>query len=144
MANNDIHPNQKIVDQYFAAYGKHDMAGIKAVMDEDVTWYFLGQHPYAGIKRGINEVVAFFDQMGTIMAGAKPTMEKLIVACNDDHLIECQHSTTHWPEGDDNLDHYTCVLWTFRNGKIAEGRHFFADPQAADKYFSSVAQAKSH
>jgi ketosteroid isomerase-like protein len=132
------HPNQKTVDRFFEAYGKRDMAGIRKVMAEDATWYFLGRHPLAGVKKGVDEIVAFFDTMAGIMGESKPRVEKPIVSANGNFLIECVHTTTNRPDGN-NLDHFACVLWTFANGKITEGRHFFADPPAVDRYFTAVA-----
>lgn len=120
--------NQKIVDRYFEAYAKDDMAGIRNVMAENVKWYFEGDHPLAGEKNGIEEVVAFFDVMTGIMQ-------------KSNYFIECQHSRTNRDDGD-NLDHYTSVLWTIENGKIVEGRHFFANPAAVNKYFTGVAPKK--
>jgi uncharacterized protein len=130
--------NREIVDAFFKAYNKHDMKAIRKVMAENITWYFEGQNPMAGVKKGVEEVVEFFDIMAKIMEKSRPEMDKLIVADNERYFIECQHSRTH-RQDDNNLDHYTTVLWTIENGKIIEGRHFFADPQAVDKYFSAVA-----
>ena len=131
------HSNQNIVDKYFEAYAKHDLNAIRQVMAENVTWYFLGRHPLAGVKKGIDEVVAFFDQVGEIMSKSHPKIDKLIVAENDNFLVECIHSKTNSEDGN-NLEHDACVLWTFENGKIIEGRHFFADPQAVDQYFTAA------
>jgi uncharacterized protein len=131
--------NQQTIDKYFEAYFKNDMDAIRQVMAENVTWYFLGNHPLAGIKKGINEVVGFYRQVGRIMAESKPTVEKLIVSENGNHLIECIHSVTNRTD-ENNLDHYACVLWTFENGKIIEGRHFFSDQAAIDKYFNALAR----
>lgn len=132
--------NQKIVDKYFEAYGKHDMEAIREVMAENVKWYFMGRHPYAGVKNGIEEVVSFFDTMAKHMKDAKPAIEKPIVCENENHLIESVHTTANRKDGI-SLDHNACVLWTFEDGKIIEGRHFFADPEAVDKYFTAVAAA---
>jgi ketosteroid isomerase-like protein len=131
-------PKQLKIDKFFEAYAKRDFNGIRQVMAEDAVWYFIGRHPLAGIKHGVDEIVAFFDRMGTIIGKAKPQIEKPIVAENDDHVIECVHTKTNREDGK-NLDHFACVLWTFKDGKIAEGRHFFADPPAVDAYFTSVA-----
>jgi ketosteroid isomerase-like protein len=129
---------QDIVNKYFEYYAKRNLAGIEEVMSENVTWYFLGQHPLAGIKKGITEVVDFFNKVGKIMKESNPTIEKLIVSENSRYLIECIHSKTNRTENN-NLEHYACVLWTFENGKIIEGRHFFSDQQALNKYFSALA-----
>ena len=131
--------NKEITDKFFAAYAKHDMEAIREVMDENVTWYFLGTHPLAGVKKGIDEVIAFYDKVGKIMSESKPTVEKLIVAEKDNYLIECIHSVTN-REDENNLDHHACVLWTFKNGKIIEGRHFFSDITPVNKYFTTLAK----
>lgn len=131
------HPNQEIINKFFEAYSKRDMDAIRQVMAEDATWTALGQHPLAGVKNGINEIIAFFDAMGGIMGKSNVKVEKLVIGANDNYLIECQHVWTNRDDGV-NLDHHVCVLWTFKNGKILSGMHFFADPQAADRFFSTI------
>ncbi|MEO5682102.1 MAG: nuclear transport factor 2 family protein [Chitinophagaceae bacterium] len=130
--------NTAIVDRFFAAYSNHDFAAIRQTMSEDVIWVFLGQHPLGGVKNGIEEVVAFFDNMGAIMGQSGVEVSKLVTGSNDQFLLECQHITTHREDGN-NVDHHVCVLWTFENNKIKEGRHFFADPHAANHFFAAVA-----
>lgn len=106
-------------------------------MADDVTWYFMGRHPYAGVKKGIDQVVAFFNSMAETMGDSKPTIEKPIVCENENHLIECVHTISNRTDGI-HLDHFATVLWTFRDGKIIEGRHFFADPESVDRYFTEL------
>ncbi len=130
--------NQAIINRFFEAYSKHDFAAIRQVMHEDVIWVFLGQHPLAGVKNGIEEVVAFFDNMSAIMGQSGVKAEKLVSGSNDRFLVECQHIVTHRPDGI-NMDHHVSVLWTFENNKIKEGRHFFADSHAANHFFGAVA-----
>lgn len=60
--------NQDLVNKFFEAYIKRDFNGIKEVMTDNVTWTFLGQHKLAGVRNGIDEVIAFFDNMGGIMS----------------------------------------------------------------------------
>jgi ketosteroid isomerase-like protein/uncharacterized protein YndB with AHSA1/START domain len=129
--------NQKLIDAFFECYFKKDKEGIKQVMDENVTWSFLGQHKLAGIKNGIDEIIAFFDNMGSIMSDSKTTVDKLIVASNDNYVIECQHLKTNRDDGI-NIEHDISVLWKFENGKIVSGIHFFADPKAVNDYFNAV------
>ena len=130
--------NETLINHFFAAYSKHDFAAIRKVMSEDVIWVFLGQHPLAGVKNGIEDVVAFFDNMSAIMGQSGVKVEKLVTGSNDHFLVECQHIVTHRIDGN-NIDHHICVLWTFENNKIKEGRHFFADQHAADHFFGAVA-----
>jgi ketosteroid isomerase-like protein len=130
--------NEAIIAHFFDAYSKHNFEAIKKVMSEDVIWVFLGQHPLAGVKNGIEEVVAFFDNMSAVMGASNIKAEKLVTGSNDNFLVECQHISTHREDGN-NIDHHVCVLWTFENNKIREGRHFFADPRTADQFFSAIA-----
>ena len=134
---------QELVDAFFESYSKRDIEGVLQVMDKNVTWSFLGQHKLAGIKKGIDEVIAFFDSMGSIMIESKPVIKKLIVASNETYMIECQHIRTNRDDGI-NIEHDVSVLWKFENGKIISGRHFFADAQAADHYFSTVPLNKNN
>lgn len=127
--------NQELVDRFFAAYGARDMEAVRLVMSDDVRWTALGQHPLAGVKNGLEEVIAFFDGMGAVMGKSNPRVEKLVVGENDNYLVECQRVWTNRADGHD-LDHRVCVLWRFENGKIVEGTHFFADPQATDTFFN--------
>lgn len=129
--------NQEVIDSFFEHYVQRDFAGIKRVLDENAEWYFLGNHPLAGIKKGIDEIVSFFDSMGTIMRNSSPSVEKLIITDNGGLRIECQHISTNRADGN-NLNHYVCVLWTIENGKIISGRHFFADPPMVNSFFSAV------
>jgi ketosteroid isomerase-like protein len=129
--------NQDIINKFFDSYIKRDFDSIRMVMADNVTWTFLGRHKLAGVKTGIDQVVAFFDIMGGIMSKSKPTVDKLVIGSNDNYVIECQHIRTNREDGI-NIDHHVCVLWTFENGKIISGRHFFADPKSADTFFDTV------
>ena len=129
--------NQDIINKFFEAYIKRDINEIKLVMADNVTWTFLGRHKLAGVKTGIDQVVAFFDTMGGIMSKSKPVVGKLVIGSNDNYVIECQHIRTN-REDEINIDHHVSLLWTFENGKIISGRHFFADPRSVETFFDEV------
>jgi uncharacterized protein len=130
--------NLDVINKFFEAYGKRDLESLKLVLDENAKWISLGQHPFGGVRNGFDEVIAFFDTMGAIMGGSNVRVEKLIVSENDPYVIECQHVWTNREDGH-NLDHMVCVLWKFEHSKIVEGRHFFADPKAADDFYNYIA-----
>jgi len=135
------HPNLDLIDAFFEAYGKRDRNALQRVLAENITWVFMGRHPLSGVRKGIDEVIGFFDTMGTLMSKSNSKAERLIISANDNYVIECQHVWTNREDGH-NLDHMVCVLWKFENGKIVEGKHFFANPQAADEFFDYVVTAK--
>ncbi len=133
------HPNLDIINKFFEAYGKHDLNALRQVLAKKVKWTFPGQNPFSGTKSGFDEVITFFDTMGSIMGRSNVKAEKLVIGANDEYVVESQHIWTNREDGT-NIDHYVCVLWKFRNGKIIEGRHFFADPTSADGFFTKVTQ----
>lgn len=135
------HPNLALIDQFFEAYAQPDLDGLHQVLAADAKWTALGSNPLAGVKNGFDEVIGFFDAMGAVMVKSNPRVERLILSANDDHAVECQHVWTNGGDGHD-LDHLVCVLWTFKDGMIVEGRHFFSDPQAADQFFNYVSAVK--
>ncbi len=131
------HPNLELISEFFAAYGQRDMEGLRRVLAEDVRWVFPGKHPLAGTKIGLDEVVAFFDAMGGVMSGAKVKVEALVSGVSDAYVVEAQHMQTQ-RDDDLNLEQHWCVLWTFEDGRIKEGRHLASDQQAVDEFFSRL------
>ena len=131
------HPNLGLINEFFEAYGNHDLNGIRQVLAENATWTFPGHHPLSGTKVGVDEIVAFFDDMGRIMGNSNVKVEKLIEGVSEAYVVECQHLRTNRADGH-NLDHQWCVLWKFENGKIIEGRHLAADQHAVDKFFAQL------
>jgi len=132
------HPNLDLISRFFAAYGNRDMDALRQILTDDVKWIFPGDHPLAGTKSGIDEVIAFFDAMGSIMGKSGIQAEQLVMGANDSYAVEAQHVWTNREDGI-NLDHHWCVLWTFAGGKIIEGRHLAADQQVVDRFFNTVA-----
>jgi ketosteroid isomerase-like protein len=129
------HPNLDLIDQFFAAYGKRDLAGLRDVLAENATWTFPGHHALSGTKVGVDEIVGFFDAMGTMMGSSNPRVDKLVMGVNEQYVVECQYIRTSRADGP-NLDQQLCVLWSFANGKIASGRHLAADQDALDAFFT--------
>lgn len=131
------HPNVDIVNKFFEAYSSHNLDVLRQVMDDDVTWVSLGQPSDHGISKGFDEVIAFLDRMGAITSQSNNRVEKLIMSAEDGYVVECLRVRTNLEEGE-NLDQLVCVLWKIENSKIVEGRHFFADPEAADNFISYI------
>ena len=128
------HPNLDLIDQFFAAYGNHDLAALRDVLAEDATWTLPGHHPLSGTRVGIDAIVAFFDAIGTIMGRSNPRVEKLVMGANERYVVECQYIRTNRADGP-NLDQQMCVLWSFAKGKIASGQHLAADQDALDAFY---------
>ena len=136
------HPNLELIDQFFAAYGDHDRAGLQAILAEHATWTFPGHHPLSGTKVDIDAIVSFFDAMGGVMGSSNPHVERLITGVTDLYVVECQHIRTN-RAGGPNIDQQLCVLWSFAAGKIVSGRHLTADQDALDAFFTALLASKT-
>jgi uncharacterized protein len=131
------HPNLDLIDRFFAAYDKRDLAALRDVLAEDASWTFPGQHPLSGTKVGVDAIVAFFDAVGSLMGSSHPIVDKLVLGVNEQYVAECQHVRTNRADGP-NLDQQLCVLWSFADGKITSGRHLAADQDELDAFYAAL------
>lgn len=128
--------NLQKIQAFFAAYAAKNVAGVREVMADDIAWTIPGHHPLAGTKRGVDEVLAFFDQLGKANFKAQP----LVVAENGDYVIDHHRG---WSEEAGGLDLTWCLVFRFEGGKIKEVVNFCADQHLADLFFWKVYQLKT-
>lgn len=123
--------NLAAIQDFFAAYARKDVTAIRGVMAEDIAWTIPGHHPLSGTKRGIAEVLAFFDQLARADFKAEP----LVVVEQGDYVIDHHRG---WSEVGPGIDQTWCLVFRFKEGRIAEVVNFAADQHAADRFFWSV------
>lgn len=128
------HANEQIIHRFFDAYGKRDMAGLREVMADDVSWNFPGHSPVSGVTRGLPDVIALFDRIG----GLQMRADTYVTGVNDDFLVEAQRTYCVAPGSDFEMEY--AVLWRFADGKIVNGTHLCADQHRADAFFHEVAK----
>jgi uncharacterized protein len=125
--------NIKVVQSYYAAYGKKDLEGMRQLLAEDVQWHIPGRHPLSGTKNGVNEVISFFDELGK--AGFKA--EVMILAANDNYVIDAHRGWSNLTNGD-NIDLNWVLLYQIENGKIKRVINFAGDQHIADEFFTKT------
>ena len=128
--------NLQKIQAFFAAYAAKNVAGVREVMADDIAWTIPGHHPLAGTKRGVDEVLAFFDQLAKANFKAQP----LVVAENGDYVVDHHRG---WSEEAGGLDLTWCLVFRFEGGKIKEVVNFCADQHQADLFFWKVYQLKT-
>ena len=125
----DKNQNIAVVQQFFAAYAKEDLEGIRAVLAPNVRWTIPGQHPLAGTKTSAEEVVAFFQQLGKSSFKATP----LFMEANEEWVVDLHRG---WNEaGLAQVDMLWVLAYRIENGKIQEVINFAGDQHAADAMF---------
>jgi ketosteroid isomerase-like protein len=129
--------NIKVVQDFFAAYGENDLAGIAAVMDENVQWHIPGRHPLSGTKNGRDEVLAFFDQLGVAGFRAEP----IYFGADETYVVDIHRGWSN-AEGKPNVDTTWALVYRIEGGKIVEATNLSADQDAANTFFWSQYQLK--
>jgi uncharacterized protein len=125
------HPHLRAIDEFFAAYAAKDVGRVRKVIADDVTWFIPGHHPLAGTKNGVDELMAFFDQLAKAKFQAKP----IAIALSGDYVIDHHRG---WSEVAPGLDITWCLVFRFEGGKIKEVTNLSSDQHKADLFFWSV------
>jgi ketosteroid isomerase-like protein len=123
--------NLEIINAFFTAYAARDIPSIREVLAPDIVWRIPGHHPLAGEKRGIEEVVAFFDQLGRAGFRAQP----IVVVAKGDYVLDHHRG---WSDAAGGLDMTWCLVFRFEAGQIKEVTNFAADQHRADLFFWSL------
>ncbi|WP_280264802.1 nuclear transport factor 2 family protein [Nocardia wallacei] len=125
------HPNVALINDYYTAYGTGDLDTLRRFFADDIRWTIPGHHPLSGVKSGVDEVLAFFRELGRAGFRAQP----ICLAADGDWVIDLHRGWSTTPEG---LDILWALAFRIRDGKIAEAVNFAADQHAADAYFWRV------
>lgn len=127
--------NLQKINAFFSAYANKDVSAVGDVMTEDIVWRIPGHHPLAGEKRGIEEVLAFFDQLGK--AGFQA--QSLVIAEQGDYVVDHHRG---WSTAGSGLDLMWCLVFRFDSGKIKEVTNFCEDQHKADIFFHEIYKLK--
>jgi len=127
------HPNVAIIQRYYKAYAAGDFELIRnEIFAPNITWTIPGHHPLAGTKRGVDEVFAFFQQLGK----AKFRAEVLFLGGNDSYVVDVHRGWSNLAQ--DNIDQFWALLFQIKGGSIVKAINFPGDQHAADAFFWRV------
>lgn len=130
------HPNVAIIKRYYDAYGKGDLATVRQIFAPNIIWRIPGHHPLAGTKQGVDEVLAFFDQL----AKAKFKAEVVYLGGNDSYVVDVHRGWSNLAKN--NVDQLWALLFRIQNNRIVEATNFPGDQHAADAFFWQVYKLK--
>jgi ketosteroid isomerase-like protein len=126
------HPNVLFIERYYAAYARNDLEALRTeFFAPDIRWHIPGHHPLAGVKVGVDEVVAFFAELGRAGFRAEP----LFLEANDAWVVDVHRG---WTEFGPGLDQTWALAFRVQNGKIVEAINFPGDQHAADRFFWAI------
>ncbi|QFZ17006.1 nuclear transport factor 2 family protein [Saccharothrix syringae] len=122
------HPNVKLIKDYYEAYASGDLNRLRRFFANDIRWTIPGHHPLSGTKVGVEEVLAFFAELGRAGFRAEP----ISLAADGDWVIDLHRGWSTRPEG---LDITWALAFRIRARRIVEAVNFASDQHAADRYF---------
>jgi uncharacterized protein len=131
------HPNVQIIHSFFKAYASNDMEAIRNILSPDIEWVIPGIHPLSGVKKGANEVLDYFKQLSQFHFQAKP----IVMGFNDDYVIDCHLNWSNRTDGE-NIERMSCLLWSFKDGRIAKVYNFPEDQHLVDAFFNDACSKK--
>jgi ketosteroid isomerase-like protein len=118
-----------VINVFFEAYAKHDMASISAVLAEDVAWTIPGQHPLAGTKHGVLEVMSFFDALAIAEFKADP----LFLEASDEYVVDIHRGWSN--AGTGKVDTTWALVWHFNaEGKVDQVLNLCGDQAQMDAF----------
>jgi uncharacterized protein len=125
--------NVETVKTAYAAFGRGDIAGVIATLNEDVEWRGViggeGAVPTAGLRRGRDEVRTFFQQVAEAMTFQSFDPREFIaegdkVAVVGRYKGQAKSTGKAW-------DAEWVMVFTMHNGKISGFREFTDTRQVA-------------
>jgi uncharacterized protein len=127
MASKD--PKLEAIDAFFAAYASYDLEQMRKVLADDIEWTIPGHHPLSGAKRGVEEVAAFFTQLGKAGFQADP----LFLEANDQYVVDVHRGWT--TEGVGQVDTLWALVWHFdADGKADRVVNLSGDQHQMDAF----------
>ncbi|MGW1773694.1 nuclear transport factor 2 family protein [Streptomyces sp. NPDC002104] len=117
------------INRFFTAYAAYDLDGMREVLAEGIEWTIPGHHPLSGTKRGVEEVAAFFTQLGKAGFQADP----LFLEANEEYVVDVHRGWTTGGVG--RVDTLWALVWHFdADGKVDRVTNLSGDQHQMDSY----------
>jgi len=128
------HPNAQRIVELFAAFRSGDIAGISAMLADDVVWRFPGRDgALAGEHHGRDAVFAFLGKVMQLTEGTFHAELEAVVA-DDDWAVALFRG--HGQRAGRTLDNPTCLKMRLEHGRIIEVSEFVWDLYDVDEFWA--------
>ena len=128
------HPNEDLVREGFAAFGRGDMDALrKQFLTDDVRWHTPGRSLISGDYEGIDQVLQYFARI-VEMTGGTFSLELHDVLANDQHAVAL--STVRAERAGKQLTDNQVLTSHIRDGKVSEVWIQVTDQYAGDEFWS--------
>jgi len=127
------HPNEVLVRETSAAFGRGDLDAVRQYWAEDIRWHVPGRGPLSGDYEGVAQVLGLFGRLAEL-SGGTISVELHDVLANDEQAVtlfteRAERAGKRWEDNAVNVQH-------IRDGKITEVWTYLFDLYAADEFVS--------
>ena len=128
------HPNEDLVRELFAAFGRGDMDALrKQYWADDIRYHLPGRSPLAGDYEGPEQVLQLFARLFELSDGTF-SFELHDVLANDEHAVAL--FTVGGERAGKQLNDNEVLVCHFRAGKVSEVWLQSTDLYAQDEFWS--------
>ena len=128
------HPNEDLVREGFAAFGRGDMDALRdQIFAEDIRYHIPGRSPIAGNYEGIEQVFQLFARIFELSGGTFRTELHDVVA-NDGHAAAL--FTIRGERAGKQLNDNMVQTYHIRDGRVSEAWNHQTDLYAVDEFWS--------
>ena len=129
------HPNEDLVREGFAAFGRGDTDALRnQIWADDVRWHVTGRTPLAGGYEGPDQVLQFFARLFELTDGTL-SLELHDVLANDEHAVAL-FTLRGQRAGKQQLTDNMVQTFHFLDGKVSEAWTQPTDQYAQDELWS--------
>ena len=127
------HPNEDLVREAFAAFGRGDMDALRKFWAEDIRYHVPGRSPISGDHEGTEQVLQMFARVFELTGGTF-SAELHDVVANDEHAVAL--FTTRAERAGKQLNDNQVQTFHLRDGKVSETWIQSTDLYAQDEFWS--------
>jgi len=128
------HPNEDLVREAYAAFGRGDMDALRdKFFTQDVRYHVTDRSPLAGDYEGVDQVLQFFARIFE-MSGGTFSFELHDVLANDEHAVALV--TVRGERAGKQLNDNMVQISHLRDGKAYEVWNQATDQYAQDEFWS--------
>lgn len=126
------HPNEDLVREGFAAFGRGDMEKLDELFADDATWHAAGDNPLAGDFSGKQEVFSNFARVREL----SDTFEQDVhdVLANDDHAVALVKVRA--TRNGRNLDDNQVIVFHIEDQKVTSAWLHSYDYRKVDEFWN--------
>jgi ketosteroid isomerase-like protein len=125
--------NQDVVRRGYAAFSSGDADTLRELMAPDVVQNVPGSSPMAGAHKGIDSVLALYGELAERSNGTIRVELEDVLSNGADQVVAIHMATAE--RNGETLAMREALLFTIRDGRVAEMQEFVSDIAANDAFW---------